>query len=163
MFSIVTSFTGNMEDRYCGDGPFLSDVVRVCKEAGLICGEPTEPGNSEYSYLSEETDDPEDWRYHLQDFEASGFIDREHFDFLVSKLGLHASSCKTLGTIGAPFFVAQERYGPMPDIAFEMDSPNVIECVRVTPIPWSRRKDQPQKGNELTWPRLRKAVLSVYG
>ena len=55
-FSIVISVSGNTEEtQYIPCDAEIADFIRSCEEHGFPETEPTEPGDSEYHYLAEES------------------------------------------------------------------------------------------------------------
>ena len=156
-FSILAKFTGNMEDR--GYELNLTDAMRVSNEAGLaVDDEPCEIGDSEYQYLSEE-DSGCEWYDALQDIQASGIVSREQLEMFLDGLGAFAEDCETMGTLGGPLSDGMPYI--VPDISFICESPILIECIRITPIP---SKFEPNSClTEASWGRTRKAMLSLYG
>ena len=163
-FSFLGKFTGVIDDEYWPCDLTLSDAMRICRAAGLDCDdEPGEIGDSEYAYLADESPDhysvhmPDNWFSRLQDFQASGIIDRDTFTRLIDDLGAYADSCETMGTLGGP----ANPIGLAPDISFEIESQALIASVRVTPLPSADTCDESTGADR--WERVRAAVLSVYG
>lgn len=152
-FSVVASFTGSHKVESHWDlGP--SDVRRAWKEATGERTEWTEPGDSEYSYLDE--GDSEFWAS-IQDCQVSGILTREQFSALVENLGAYATDTETLGTLGGPLG------GLCWDMAFEIESQQLIASIRVTPLPEVEFKAVDEGRAETIQRRLKRAMLSVYG
>ncbi len=160
-FSVVASFTGVLPEHDSSYYPCdvtLTDAIRACETAGIGESEPSEVGDSEYSYLADESEKP-NWFEHLQDYQASGIVDRETLTRLIDDLGAFAEDCETMGTLGGPL---APWGGIVADIPFRIESQVLIECIRVTPIPCGT-DGEPLKGDERTWDRVRAAMLAVYG
>ena len=82
-------------------------------------------------------------------------LTREQFDEFVQKIGLHAESTNTGGSLGAPGF----GHGWAPAISFTSEDMDAIISAYVTPVPESKKE---KGGTERDWERIRRAVLSVY-
>ena len=82
-------------------------------------------------------------------------VEPQQFDAFVSKLGLHAESTETMGSLGAPGF----GFGWSPAISFTSNDQDAITSAYVTPLPETTKEG----GDERDWQRVRDAVLSVYG
>lgn len=104
----------------------------------------------------------ERWCVLCRDMQVNMILNRDQFDKFTSQLGLFATDCDTLGTLGGPL-----GFGPVPDIVFENDSSAMICSVRVTPIPGTLEKQlglcSTQEDAHRIWSRLKRAVVSVYG
>ena len=85
----------------------------------------------------------------------TALLTRNQFDAFVGKLGLHAESTETMGSLGAPGF----GFGWSPAISFTSDDQDAITSAYVTPLPETTKEG----GDERDWQRVREAVLSVYG
>lgn len=158
-FSVVATVSG-IPDRCHAYDLCYNDCKRAFEASGLAMDE-TEPGDSAYSYLAEEDGTSEfwqEWGEKVQDLTASGIIKRSVFTELVKSLGAYAEDVETLGTLGGPLGL-----GLVADIVFEVESQEVIVSMRVTPIPCHPVTGEFLTGNKLSWPRIRKAMLAVYG
>ena len=169
-FSVLATFTGNIKD---GEDSFyhestLRDMVRACTDAGFNA-EPTESGESEYSYLAEESDN--EWFAGLSDLQVSGILTREQFTEWIDSVGAYADTTETMGSLGGPL----SPIGIVSDISFETESPHLITRIRVTPVPERRGefmsgmlarfttdKAKEARANRV-WDRIRKATIAVYG
>lgn len=157
--SVLGTFTGKM-GQWSMDSLTLKDVVRICKEyekEGLQCDdEPSEPGDSEYAYLSKESDD-EFWKG-LQDYQVSGILGRKAFERWIEELGAFAEGCQTMGTLGGPLSGGEPSV--VADVAFTMEEHCILQCIRATPVPtWT-----PKHGyRDHWWPRIEKAMWMHYG
>ena len=157
-FSVVAQFTGVMpehDDNYYPCDTTLNDCLHAARAAGLDVDEPSEPGDSEYSYLAEEGSG-NDWFEKLQDCQASGIIERDKFTEFVESIGAYAEDCETLGTLGGPLGSI------VGDIPMRCESQVLIESIRVTPVPCNSNGEF-LAGDERTWDRVRSAFISVYG
>lgn len=151
LFSVVATFTGWLDDKYWPCDTTLQDVINAIEAAGMDA-EPSEPGDSEYAYLAEESDDDQ-WS-NLQDVMICGVMNRETFTSFVEDIGGWASDIGTLGTLGGPLGL-----GIVPDIVIEIESQALISSVRVTPVP----SNDTVEYTEERWERVRTAFLTVYG
>jgi len=113
--------------------------------------------------LWDQTEGDEEYEYsHLEGCWEIGshrkwcaMLDRQQFDDLVDRCGLHAEHCGTMGSIGAPGF----GFGWAPAISFTSNDTDAIQSAYVTPVPEVER----ESCNERDWERVRGAVLAVYG
>ena len=164
-FSVLLSVAG-IPDRYNYQETCYRDVLRACQAAGLAVDE-TEPGDSEYDYLATETDDNPDpdsfwgeWKAGVQDLTASGIIGKEAFTELMESIGAYPEDCETLGTLGGPL---APWGGVVPDISFRMECQELIDSIRVTPVPkrFEREPASPEEAED-TWDRLRAAIFKYF-
>lgn len=152
-FSFLGIFTGNptWEDKldFLPSTFLFQDLVKAWSR--FTRKEPvlTEPGESEYSYLAKDSDNP--WFQELQDIEISGVFDLETFKWLVEELGMSPTDDQTLGTLGGP----ANPNGLVPDIVFKIDSEHIIDSIRVTPLP--------PKGIHPDWNTVRELIIQVFG
>lgn len=154
-FSIVANFTGEhpMLSEWHPCSTTLSDVIR---DWPLDKPEPTEPFDSEYSYLANEGSIPrrildrlsdvsgktrfqicrklkenfprEAFWACVSDVQMSGILDRETLFEFLDTIGASFEDCGTGGTIGGPL-------GHWcPDFAFNVESQVLISSIRITPI-----------------------------
>ncbi len=154
-FSIVASFSGEHPD-LCEWHPCETTLPDVLKAWPGLPVEPSEPFDSEYSYLAKEGSIPREilnrlddvrgetrfqicrklkekfpreafWAC-ISDVQMSGLFDRETvFEFLDS-IGARFEDCGTMGTIGGPL-------GHWcPDFAFNVESQVLISSIRITPV-----------------------------
>ncbi|MFA5572180.1 MAG: hypothetical protein WDA42_03660 [Candidatus Bathyarchaeia archaeon] len=159
MFSMVASFTGVLNEDF-DDGRYrydcdLDDIVQLCKQHNIPY-DITEEGDSEYSYLAEESPE-EEWFQHLRDVTIGVFLERKQFKAFVEDLGAYAEDCQTMGTLGGPL-----GYGVVPDIPMRMKSSQILDSIRVTPCPLVNGEPI-HLDTEEKWDRVREAFLEAYG
>ncbi len=117
-------------------------------------------------FLTERSDgEASEWCSDLWDSKGhhrkyAGILSRDQFSKLINQTGMWAEDVETMGSIGAPGF----GFGVAPAISFRNDDPDVIQSMYVTPLidVEPKRPVTPERA-ELTWNRVRRAVLSVYG
>jgi len=165
-FSIVATFSGIPEQH--GIDVDIGWVERECVQAlGAEHVDTTEPGDCEYDYLADEGSD-ERWKTEAYDVTVSALVDRETFDSWCKALYLRARDEQTIGTLGGPLGLCI-----VPDLVFSLDEQQVIDCIRVTPVPTNTAGEpiptmeripegEREEVAERTWDRLRSAVLKVY-
>lgn len=192
-FSVLISIVGLPYDRslcdvtYIGAADALAKAVVDNDDEEFRLDE-SEMGDTDYEYLACEdglSDEQiteirahlrilgDEVTYHLTDFgwasrigiagrtlTASGVLGKARFKRLIDDLGAYASDVETMGTLGGPLSGGMPTI--VPDVDFVIESPLLIACIRVTPFP-TDGKGEPLAGNEQTWPRLRRAMLSVFG
>ena len=163
-FSIVAKFSGIPDHPYDVDiGWVERECVRHLPDNSV---DVTEPGDCEYSYFADEGSD-ERWRTEAYDVTVTALVDRETFDAWCKALYLRARDENTMGTLGGPL-----GWGVVPDVVFALEEPEVLDSIRVTPVPTNIAgepiptmeriaEDQRDTVAERTWNRLRTAVLSV--
>lgn len=154
-FSLVASFSGEhpMLERWGSHEITLSDVIRHWPGGEV---EPSEPFDSEYSYLAKEGSIPREilnrlddargetrfqicrklqekfpreafWAC-ISDVQMSGLFDRETAFKFLDSIGAGFDTSNTMGTIGGPL-------GHWcPDFAFNVESQALISSIRITPI-----------------------------
>lgn len=122
---------------------------------GDTCAERFETELEAREHAAKELSEP--WLL-AQDIAVSGVLGKAAFKEFVDLLGAYAEDVQTMGTLGGPL---SPWGGVVPDISFTMEQPLIIECIRATPIPC--RKDEPMRGDERTWDRVRAATLAVFG
>lgn len=165
-FSIVARFSGIPDHPYDADVGWVErECVRHLPDGAT---DVTEQGDCEFAYLADECADDR-WRTQAYDVTVSTVVERVTFDDWCRALYLRARDEQTMGTLGGPL-------GPfvVPDIVFSLDEPQIIDSIRVTPIPTGSAGEpipdmarisenaRPQAA-ERVWSRLRAAVLSIYG
>ena len=154
-FSIVASFSGEHPDlsEWWPCETTLSDVLKYWPGGEV---EPSEPFDSEYSYLAREgslsreildrLDDARgETRFQIcrklkekfgseafwaciSDVQMSGVFDRQTAFKFLDSIGAGFEDCGTMGTIGGPL-------GHWcPDFAFNVESQALISSIRITPI-----------------------------
>lgn len=160
-WSIVASFTGQhpkLSEYYPCDTT-LADVIRAWQDATGEATEPSEPYDSEYSYLAREGAIPErildrledargETRYQICrklaeqypresfwasicDIQVSGILDRATLFNLLDSIGAAFENCQTMGTLGGPL---APWGGIVPDFAFDVESQVLFASIRITPI-----------------------------
>jgi hypothetical protein len=186
LFSVLIKATGNLDNVFHPCDITLAGIIRCCQSIEYPDWHPddsaSEPGDSEYEYLSRECGPsiPDvlrtalleadgaskerianrirerygaaGWWATTSNYQASGILPRVLLTELMEGIGAYATDTETLGTLGGP----ADPIGIAPDIDFEVESSAVIVCVRVTPLP----DVSPREGR---WERVRDAVVRVYG
>jgi hypothetical protein len=154
-FSIVAAFSGEhpMLEEWHPCETSLSDVIREWPGSEV---EPSEPFDSEYSYLAKEGPIPREilnrlsdvsgetrfqicrklkekfpreafWAC-MSDIQMSGIFDRETVFKFLDSIGARFETSQTMGTLGGPMG------GWCPDFAFNVESQVLISSIRITPV-----------------------------
>jgi hypothetical protein len=157
MFSMTASFSGchpRLQDWSPCDIT-LADVIRDWPGDQPL--EPSEPFDSEYSYLAKEgalgrrildrlADARGETRFQIcrklkelypreafwtciSDVQGSGLFDRETCFGFLDSIGASFETDATMGTLGGPLGI-----GVVPDMAFHVESQQLISSIRITPI-----------------------------
>ena len=178
-FAIVASFTGEhpMLSEWFPCSTTLSDVIR---DWPLDKPEPSEPFDSEYSYLAKEGSIPRrildrlsdvsgETRFRIcrklkeqfprecfwtcvSDIQVSGILDRETLFGFLDSIGASFEDCGTMGTLGGPL----GHWSP--DFAFNVESQVLISSIRITPILCEKTENgwEPVRPpNESQWEAIR--------
>lgn len=152
-FSLVASFDGWLDDSFCPCDTTLMDAANACIKTDVDRiaeglepafrfdkNDVSEPGDSKYTYLSEDADD--EWSK-LQGFQVAAVLDRDELDLWLQSLGAWANTNETMGTLGGPL---APWGGVVWDCDFTIESARLISSIRVTPVPWNARTNEPLEG-----------------
>ncbi len=180
LFSVVISVSGVRERNYCETD--YDDVDSACVRAGLV-PDHTEPNDSEYFYLVTEDygDEPRyvenadsalycpsrgfiaDEReqsafWGIQDLTASGILNAD--DLETFSCGIcYATDDETMGTLGGPLSGGMPTI--VPDMVFRIESPLLIDSIRVTPFDPTWDDEHVVTDDE--WNLLRDRVIARFG
>ena len=160
--SFILSASGWMHKEYYN--PYetcLPDIRNALRDLGIPY-DITAPGDSEYSYLADETEGTERYTMwsRIQDLTASGIVDKSQMKELCQSIGAYPTETPTMGSLGGPLGL-----GIVWDIDLGVESSSVIVSLRVTPVP--ERKGQmieywPEERIENMVNRLERAFISVF-
>ena len=161
----------------------LSDLCQHWKDTLGEELEPSEPGDSEYSYCAEENgadgikgaaidalhggnqkiaewavsrwgNDSDIWWATLSDVQVSAFVPARKFLELLN-FWFRDDECETLGTLGGPLG------GVVPDIPYSAESRELIASIRATPVCCTGDQGDYAPMTSASWDRFRGLVRRV--